>query len=264
MKNSQSTIEPIITPCSLKDLNYQIDPYIGCEHYCYYCYVLPQAQTDWSQEIQVHRDLIDRLEKELDLIVPQTIYRGYHTDPYQPQEAELLQTRSILKLLLKKGFSASILTKSDLVLRDMDILKRMNHPHVSVSVAFNDEKTRKLFEANTVDTEKRVDALAQFRMAGIPTGALLCPVIPHITDPLALIDITAPYADVIWIYGLGFTDPTGANWINVKKNLTRHFSDQTEQIEQAVFSTDHEYWGGLRKQLSALSINRQLNLSIHI
>ena len=65
---------PVLQPCTLPDLNYQVDPYIGCEHYCYYCYVLPQAQTDWKKEIGIHANLTTRLKKELSEIPAQTIY----------------------------------------------------------------------------------------------------------------------------------------------------------------------------------------------
>ena len=101
----------ILEPCTLPELNYQIDPYIGCGHYCYYCYVLSQAVTDWRQEILFHNDITGRLEEEIAAIPPQTIYMGWHTDSYQPCEAEFRQTRQILELLLEKGFSASILTR---------------------------------------------------------------------------------------------------------------------------------------------------------
>jgi len=82
---------PVLNPCTLEGRNYQVDPYIGCEHYCYYCYVLPLA--------------------------------------------ECRQTRKVLELLLNKGFSVSILTKSDLVLRDTDLLASMKNARVSVSVS---------------------------------------------------------------------------------------------------------------------------------
>ncbi|MCD4720178.1 MAG: hypothetical protein K8S13_10020 [Desulfobacula sp.] len=117
---------------------------------------------------------------------------GYHTDPYQPCEAEYLQTRKVLELFLKNGFSASILTKSDLVIRDIEILTKMNNAAISVSVAFNDNQTRRLFEANTIDTEKRIEALRKLKEIGVRTGALVCPVIPYITDAIELIDMLAP------------------------------------------------------------------------
>ena len=98
-----------------------------------------------------------------------------------------------LELFFEKGFSVSILTKSDLVVRDMDILQEMDQASVSVSVAFNDNQVRQQFEANTIDTEARIGALHKLREAGIKTSALICPVIPYITDVTPLINMLAPH-----------------------------------------------------------------------
>ena len=95
---------PILEPCGLENFKYQIDPYIGCEHYCYYCYMLNQAETDWTKEILHYKDITSQLNRELEKLSPQKIYLGYYTDPYQPCEADYLQTRKVLKLLLEKGF----------------------------------------------------------------------------------------------------------------------------------------------------------------
>jgi DNA repair photolyase len=243
-------------------MNYQVDPYIGCEHYCYYCYALNQAETDWRKELLIHEDIVSRLESELAGIPPQTIYMGWQTDPYQPCEAQCRQTRQVLELLLEKGFSASILTKSDLVLRDADLLQKMNAASLSVSVAFNDNRTRRLFEANTVDTEKRIDALHQLKTAGVRTGALLCPVIPYITDAIQLINMLAPCTDVIWIYGLSIINRSDRNWMNMQKIINREFPDLLERIEPALFSKEHTYWAQLRDELVTLKNEQQLNLNI--
>ena len=254
----------IISPCGLKDFNYQVDPYVGCEHCCHYCYALATAETDWSKEIQTHKHIVEQLSEEIDKIPPQTIYMGYHTDPYQPCEIEYQQTRKALELFLKKGFSASILTKSDLVVRDIDILKAMEDAAVSVSVAFNDNSTRRLFEAETMDTEKRIEALRQLKKAGVRTGALVCPVIPYITDAIKLIDLLEPHTDVIWVYGLSINDHLDQNWLTIQKILSGHFPDLVEPIQAAVFSTEDLYWSRLRDNLMALKDDRQLNLNIHI
>ncbi len=255
---------PIVTPCTLENRNYQIDPYFGCEHYCYYCYVLEQAETDWREEVLVHGDLVERLEAELSDIPPQTIYMGWHTDPYQPCEAECRQTRQVLERLLKKGFSASILTKSDLVLRDMDILQAMNAANVSVSVAFSDEKVRHQFEAKTKPTAARIAALGKLKGAGIQTSALLCPVIPHMSDVEWLIDQLSGVAGKIWIYGLSILNRSDQSWRNVEKILQRHFPDLKTAIEAAVFSKDHAYWETLRATLHRLKNERSLNLHIRV
>lgn len=264
MKVSTCTDRPILIPCGLKNFDYQIDPYIGCEHYCCYCYVLGQAETDWTKEILTYKDIAGQLSEELEKISPQKIYLGYYTDPYQPCEAEYRQTRKVLKLLLERGFSAGILTKSDLVVRDMDVLREMEGASVSVSVAFGDNRIRRQFEANTIDTEARIEALHQLREAGIKTSALICPVIPFVTDVGPLIDMLVPHTDVIWIYGLSINDRSDRNWQNVQDILNRHFPELNEQIEAAVFSKDHPCWMQLRQDLLELQKDRQLNLSIHL
>ncbi len=255
---------PVLNPCTLDDLNYQVDPYIGCEHYCYYCYVLNQAETDWREEVLFHKDIADRLKRELSNIPTQTIYMGWHTDPYQPCETEFRQTRSVLDLLLEKGFSASILTKSDLVLRDIDVLQSMKSAAVSVSVAFNDDSVRRQFEANTKETELRIAALQKLKAAGIRTSALICPVIPYITDVRPLIDMLADHTDKIWIYGLSILNSNEKNWQNIKKIIVDHFPDLRERIKTVIFSNNHPYWENLRQDLTGLKGARNLNLSIHV
>jgi len=264
MKISTCSDRPVLAPCSLKDIEHQIDPYVGCEHNCYYCYVLDQAETDWTKEILIHADVAGRLGGELDGLNPQTVYIGFHSDPYQPCEAELLQTRRVLELLREGGFSASILTKSDLVLRDTDVLREMAHSNVSVSVAFNDDPVRRLFEGNTVATQRRIAALRKLREAGVSTSALVCPVIPHITDAMTLVDDLAPTADVVWVYGLSIQGAQQRCWSNVKDVLSRNFPELKEDIESAVLASDHPYWSDLRKNLEDVKESRGLDLRIHV
>ena len=264
MKVSNCTHRPVLVSCDLKNFEYQIDPYIGCEHYCYYCYVLNQAETDWTREILIHEDITGQMSAELDQISPQRIYMGYYSDPYQPCEAECRQTREVLKLLSEKGFSASILTKSDLVVRDLDVLTEMDHPTVGVSVAFNDNHIRRKFETNTVDNEARIDALCKLRKEGIETYALICPIIPYITDVMLLINMLESHTARIWVYGLSINESSDRNWQNVQEILYKHFPNSKKQIEAAIFDEDHPYWVQLRQDLTELQKDRQLNLSIHV
>jgi len=189
---------------------------------------------------------------------------GWHTAPYQPCEAQYCQTRQVLELLLEKGFSASILTKSDLVVRDMDVLKSMKNANVSVSVAFNDNDVRRLFEANTIDTEARVIALKKLKAVGINTSALICPVIPYITDVHPLIDMLGPHTEKIWIYGLSILNRSDHNWQNIESILENHFNESKEQIEAAIFSKDQSLWENLRQELLEIQKDHQLNLRSHI
>lgn len=254
----------ILNPCTLPGRNYQVDPYIGCGHYCYYCYALNQAETDWRKEILIHEDIKSQLESELNGIEPQTIYMGWQTDPYQPCESEYQQTRQVLELLQKRGFSVSILTKSNLVLRDLDILREMNEPTVSFSIAFTNNDDRRNFEANTMDTEERIMALQKLKSAGIKSSVLLCPVIPYITDVMPLIDSVAELADKIWIYGLSILNRSDRDWQNLEVILGRHYNSLKSQIEEVVFNKEHLYWKNLRTELLQLQQERNLNLEIHV
>ena len=192
------------------------------------------------------------------------MYMGYYTDPYQPCEAQYRQTRQVLELLLERGFTASILTKSDLVLRDIDVLQSMKNAAVSVSVAFNDNDVRRIFEADTKKTESRISALQKLKAKGIKTSALICPVIPYVTDVKPLIDMLVDNTEKIWIYGLSMLNRADENWQNVEKILESHFSNLKERIETVIFSKSHPYWANLKQDLMEMQIDRQLNLSIHL
>jgi DNA repair photolyase len=264
MKPSVCSRRPALQPCGLEGFNYQVDPYVGCGHCCHYCYALDLAETDWSTEILVHRDITAQLTKELHGIAPQTIYMGYHTDPYQPCERESRQTRSVLELLLGMGFSASILTKSDLLLRDLELLQQMPDAQVSVSVAFDNDGVRRLFEGNTVPTRDRVAALRRVGKAGVRTGAMVCPVIPQITDVKPVIASVKPIADTIWVFGLSIQNRDSLSWRNVNDILNQHFPGSLRFVEETVFSRDAPFWTELREYLEHLKTTQQLDLRIHL
>jgi len=256
----------LLSPCSLDRFNYQADTYIGCEHYCYYCYALRQAETNWVREIQIHHDLQKRLADELKNIPPQQVYFGYHADPYQPIEKEQKQTRLALETLLEHGFSAHILTKSDLFLRDLEILKKMQVASVSVSVSFLNKDNRRLFEGKTIDTKRRINALRKLKEEGVKTGAMLCPIIPHISEPIDLLADLSTCADSIWIYGLSAEkdDSGDIGWRNTKRILRSHFKDISHQAESAIASKEHPYWKNLRKDIVDFIGAEKLDVRLHI
>ena len=264
MNVSICSYRTLLQPCEVEGFKFQLDPYVGCEHGCCYCYALNQAETDWAKGIKIHKNIGEQLRQELESIPPQTIYLGWNADPYLPSEATHRQTRQVLDILVEMGFSACILTKSDLFVRDIDVLQNMKDASVGVSVAFDDENNRGLFEDNTPDNEARVRALSKLSETGIKTYALICPVFPRITDVELLIDMLTPYADEIWVYGLSMKERSDLNWQNTHAVLSVHFAELTELVEAAAFYAQHPYWLKLRQKLERVKKERQLDLKIHL
>jgi DNA repair photolyase len=212
----------------------------------------------------MHQDFAAHLRGELSALGPQTIYIGMNTDPYQPVEAKYRQTRQALELLVELGFSACILTKSDLVVRDIGLLKRMTDSSAGVSSAFQDGEVRRLFELLAPPNEKRIEALMKLKKAGIGTYALICPVMPYITDVEALIEVVASVADTIWVYPLRMKSERDRNWQNIYALLKRCFPEIAEQYREVIFTSDHPYWLDLDCKLEDARLRRGLNLRVEL
>lgn len=255
---------PVLQPCALEGYCFQLDPYIGCEHHCYYCYALNEAETDWDSEIQIHQDIRTQLGNEIATIDIQPIYIGWNSDAYQPVEADYQQTRQVLELLAERRFPVCVLTKSDLVVRDMNLFKRMSGSSVGISMAFQYDHDRKLFEADTQSNRKRLEALRKLHEEGIKTYTLICPVMPFITDVGELISQVEPYSDTIWIYALSFDRYEDRNWQSMRQILQEHYPDMVKKYKEIAFNSDHTYWTRLRSELQLLQQQTLSELRIEV
>ena len=162
--------------------------YRGCSHGCIYC---DSRSTCYQinhvfEDIAVKENALDLLEKVLkSRKKPCMIGTGSMTDPYIPLEEELRLTRSALEIIERHGFGATVLTKSTRILRDLDILQRINEKNkavVQMTLTTHDDALCRILEPNVSVTSERVEALKQFRDAGIPTVVWLCPILPFVND----------------------------------------------------------------------------------
>lgn len=162
--------------------------YRGCQHGCIYCDARSSCYqfTHLFEDIAVKENAPELLEAALkSRRKPTVIGTGAMTDPYMPLEKQLKMTRRSLELLEKYGFGASVHTKSDLILRDLDLFQRINAKTKAVaqlSLTCMDEKLSKLIEPGVCTTSRRVEVLREFQKAGVPTVVWLCPVLPFLTD----------------------------------------------------------------------------------
>ncbi len=159
---------------------YSFSPYVGCSHSCLYCYASSYIQR--FSEIRVKKDVIKRLNSEVSKIRENKyVTIASSNDPYQPLDEKLKLTREALKIFSNKNFKIMILTKSNMVLRDVDILKK-SKVVVSITITTLDENKAKRLEPGAPSPQKRIEALKILSKIGIPTVLRVDPVIPYIND----------------------------------------------------------------------------------
>jgi DNA repair photolyase len=187
----------IITRNSSPDIAFDrsINPYRGCEHGCSYCYARPthaymglSPGLDFEARLFAKPDAARLLERELAApgYRPKPIALGTNTDPYQPIERRWRITREVLEVLARTEHPVTIVTKSALVARDIDILAPMaakGLARVAISVTSLDRRLSRSMEPRASSPEKRLAALKALAEAGIPTGVLVAPIIPALNDP---------------------------------------------------------------------------------
>ncbi|HMH04800.1 MAG TPA: PA0069 family radical SAM protein [Candidatus Udaeobacter sp.] len=186
----------VITRNNSPDVGFEtsLNPYRGCEHGCIYCYARPtheylgfSAGLDFESKIMVKTSAPELLRAELESPrwQPQTLVLSGVTDPYQPVERKLGITRGCLEVLARFRNPVAIITKNRLVTRDVDLLRDLaahNGVAVNISVTSLDSNLQRVLEPRTSSPQARLDAIRQLRSAGIPTGVMVAPIIPGLTD----------------------------------------------------------------------------------
>ncbi len=169
----------------LPGLDWALNPYRGCAHGCLYCYVQDVTgfalDRPWGSAVEAKVNIAHQLKAELAKGLKGVVGVGTVTDPYQPAESELELTRGCLTLLKRYNTRTSVLTKSDLVLRDLDILKGWEGAEVGLSIGCPDDKSALALEPWAPPPSRRFDALAKLTEAGVDTYLLAAPVVPSVS-----------------------------------------------------------------------------------
>ncbi len=172
---------------AIPGIDYCLNPYTGCLFGCAYCYAsfmkrFCGIEGKWGSFVQIKVNFADCLAKQLRKTQPGKVMLSSVTDPYQPAERKYQLTRNSLELLADSEMSVSILTKSDLVLRDLQVLKRLPRVEVGFTITTIDREAAHFLEPGAPSPERRFTALARLAEAGINTWVFIAPVIPGIGD----------------------------------------------------------------------------------
>ncbi|MDZ7337691.1 MAG: radical SAM protein [candidate division KSB1 bacterium] len=174
-----------LTPSRIPGIDYALNPYVGCAHGCRYCYAdfmrrFTGHSEAWGTFVDVRVNAPQKLAKELERTKPGVVSLSTVTDPYQPLEARYRLTRACLEILARWPFQVSILTKSPLVTRDIDVLRSIEECEVGLTITTDDEheQVRRLFEPRAPNIAARLNALSRLKKAGLTTYAFVGPALP--------------------------------------------------------------------------------------
>lgn len=174
------------SPSGLPGLNWALNPYRGCGHACSYCYAQDVTRFEmgrpWGEVVEVKVNFVATLKKQLAKKPKGTFGLGTVTDPYQALEAEFRLSRGCLKELRTAGLPVSVLTKSDLVLRDIDLITGWDGAEVGVSIGIVDDDFASAIEPGAPRPSRRFDALRRLTESGVDTYVMAAPIIPGVCD----------------------------------------------------------------------------------
>lgn len=193
-------VKDYLNKTKLTTLDYVINPYVGCQNKCLYCYAA--YMSSFSKHSEEWGEFIDikRTNKRINIfkIKNKKVMISTVTDPYNSFEEKYATTRMIMEQLVKSEAFISVVTKSKLVLRDIDLFKKMKHVEVAISMSILDEQVKKKIEPYSSSIQERLDTLKTLKQNGIRTIVFVAPIIPQFTDFKRIIEVTKDYTDEYW------------------------------------------------------------------
>jgi DNA repair photolyase len=222
----------VLSSSGIPGVRYCLNPYVGCSHGCVYCYATFMKRFTghaerWGTFVDKKVNAPSLLRRELRKAGKGTVMVSSVTDPYQPLEKKEGLTRQCLLALLDYRFPVDILTKSPLVLRDVDLLGKFEELEVGITITTDDERMREVFEPGAPPINERLKALRALRRNGISTYVFIGPVLPM--NPESLAEKIRPYAGSVLIDRMNYVSKT--SWVYRKLGLMRWLDrDFTDEV----------------------------------
>lgn len=252
MKVSQKTAKSVLVKSNLPASDYVANPYTGCPHKCRYCYAeFMKRRTghteNWGDFIDIKNYESMKLPRDL---AGKTILLSSVTDPYNPYEMKHHKSREVLELIADTGAHIEILSKSDLMLCDLDLLKKI--PDLSVGISLNtlDDSFRRDMEPCAPSVQRRLNALEALHTEGIRTYTFISPIFPHITDIHALMERVSPNSDMICFEDLNLRGKAKAG---ILQYIGETYPQYLESYQKIYLKNDRSYWQALEEEIHTLA-----------
>ncbi len=240
-------VKGVLTKSNLPVADYSVNPYVGCEHACKYCYAsfmkrFTNHPEPWGSFVDVkYWPAI----KNPGRYAGQELFIGSVCDPYQPVEETACRTRALLEQMKGSGCTISIATKSDLVLRDLDLIKTFPNARVSWSINTLDEEFKNDMDC-AVSIERRLAAMKAFHDAGVRTTCFISPIFPGITDLPSIIRRAKDQCNLVWLENLNLRG-------GYKKVILDYIGEKHPDLVplyDAIYNKrDRSYWSMLDQQM---------------
>ncbi|MGQ9478929.1 MAG: radical SAM protein [Thermoproteota archaeon] len=245
--------------------DYCINPYVGCQHGCRYCYAagitsrLRRRVEEWGCFLDIKVNAVEVLEKEVKSRRVGRVYLSSLTDPYQPAEEKYGLTRRIIEVLTENHFPVVIQTKSSLVTRDLDVLEKNDSNEVGVTITTMDEEVRRAFEPNSSNPEERLEAIELAKEKGLKTYIFFGPILPLLSDrdiENLVKRVKNSGADYMYVDRLNLRPMV---WSMVSNTVSEKYPELYESWRRILFSKS-SYYDDVKKRV--LKAAKEIGLEI--
>lgn len=259
--------ERIVAPTNIAPADYVINPYRGCQFGCYFCYAqwnkfARKQSQKWGSFVDVKTNAAELCKKELQHINTGTVMIGATTEVYQPVEKKYRLTRSILSELANHDIRVILLTRSDLIVRDIDILKQLTNVLICFTLNTLDNAVIRAFEPAAPTAERRIEAIRQLSDAGIPVYLHIGPYLPALTDHQTLMQTLHGAVSRIDVENLNLKM---VSWDILSNILNTHFPHLTNMYDNMYHNPDRytSFWDTLKAELLQCNEAFGFNLNIY-
>ena len=254
----------IITKSNLPDADYVINPYVGCSHACVYCYArfmrrFTGHKERWGQFIDVKINADKIFPKKTEKYRNKSIFLSSVTDPYNQLEKKYEITRKIIYKLIDLQPVLGIQTKSSLITRDIDLLKKIKNCSVGFTITSDSNDITRIFEPGASVFDDKIEALKQLHENGINTYIFIGPILPYITNWENIISVSKEYSNKFMFENANLH---GTIWKDVKTTIYKYFNSLYSKYEK-FYLKRAGYWEKEKKKIIKFCIENGLDYKIY-